>query len=216
MPKSKFLSKEDCLRAMQNTRSNRGAARFLRCSLVHYKKFARTYIDTETGKSLYEVHKNQNGTGIPKMLSNRGKEPSLKALIEGQLAIDSFEPVKIKQRLIFEGYLKEECYRCHFHEERLVDRKIPLIMNFKDSNKKNYEISNLELLCYNCSFLYATSPLSEKQIESLEDTVSKKVVEFEWEVDEATKEHLQSLGLWYKEDASNDGTQYISTTSTNI
>lgn len=210
MPKAKFISKDDCLRAMQNSRSNRGAARFLRCSLVHYKKFARVYMDEESGKTLYELHKNQFGIGIPKALSNKGKQAPLKELIEGKLSIESFEPAKIKQRLIFEGYLKEECSRCKFHEERVTDHKIPLILHFKDVNKKNYELTNIELLCYNCSFLYATSPLTDKQILTLEDSVERQAPEFEWEVDDSMREHLESLGLWQEEKPTN-GSEYIST-----
>lgn len=208
MPQAKFLSKEDCLRAMANTRSNRGAARFLRCSFVHYKKFAKTYTDEETGLSLWEVHKNQSGTGIPKFLPNKGKEAPLKDLIEGKLAVESFEPAKIKQRLIFEGYLKEECSICGFHEERLTDKKIPLILQFKDKNRKNYELGNIELLCYNCSFLFATSPISDRQVQAMEDYVEKQASEPDFEIDDYMKDHLKELGLWQEE--LKPGQEYIS------
>ena len=207
MPTAKFISKEDCLRAMENTRSNRGAARFLRCSFVHYKKYARTYTNDD-GITLWEAHKNPSGKGIPKYLPNKGKKAPLKELIEGKLSVDSFEPAKIKQRLIFEGYLKEECSRCGFHEERVTDQKIPLILQFKDKNKKNYELSNIELMCYNCSYLYATSPITEKQVIAMEDSVERQQNNFDWEVDDAMKEHLQSLGLW--QEPTSSPTQYIS------
>jgi len=194
---------------MNNTRSNRGAARFLRCSFVHYKKYARTYTNEE-GVTLWEVHKNPSGKGIPKFISNKGKKAPLKDLIEGRLSIASFEPAKIKQRLVFEGYLKEECNRCGFHEERLVDQKIPLILQFKDRNKVNYELDNIELLCYNCSFLYSVSPISDRQVIAMEDSVDKQVADFDWEVDDAMKEHLQSIGLWKEEIDPTDPRQYIS------
>lgn len=210
MPLPKFLSKEDILRAMQCTRSNRGAARYLRCSLNHYKKYARIYIDEETGLTLNEVHKNQAGVGIPKFLPNKGKKAPLKALISGQISVASFEPAKIKQRLIFEGYLKEECSKCGFHEERLTDHKIPLVLQFKDKNKVNYELTNIELLCYNCSFLYSISPISDKQVIAMEDSVDKMVVDFDWEVDDVTKNHLQSLGLWTEDFDPTEGINYIS------
>jgi len=210
MPPSKFLSKEDILRAMQNTKSNHGAARFLRCSLNHYKKYATVYVDEATGLTLNELHKNPSGKGIPKFLSNKGRKAPLKELIAGTLSIESFEPAKIKQRLVFEGYLKEECSRCGFHEERLADQKIPLILQFKDRNKKNYELENIELMCYNCSYLYAISPISEKQVIKMEDYIEKKGPEIEWEVDDSMKEHLQSLGLWKEEFDPTDGNNYIS------
>lgn len=101
MPPSKFLTKEDCLRAMNNTRSNRGAARFLRCSFPHYKKYAKLYTNDD-GVTLWEAHMNKSGVGIPKFLPNKGKKAPLKELLAGTLSIESFEPAKIKQRLIFE------------------------------------------------------------------------------------------------------------------
>jgi hypothetical protein len=193
---------------MENTRSNRGAARFLRCSFVHYKKYAKTYIDEQTGQTLWDIHKNPSGKGIPKFLPNTGKQAPLKELIEGKISVASFEPAKIKQRLIFEGYLKEECSRCGFHEERLSDRKIPLVLQFKDKNKTNYELNNIELMCYNCSFLYAVSPITDQQVIKMEDYVDKHGQEVDWEVDDAMKEHLQSLGLWSHD--VKPGTEYIS------
>lgn len=210
MPLPKFLSKEDILRAMQNTKSNHGAARFLRCSLNHYKKYATVYVDETTGLTLNELHKNASGKGIPKFLSNKGKKAPLKELIAGTLSIESFEPAKIKQRLVFEGYIKEECSRCGFHEERLQDQKIPLILQFKDRNKKNYELENIELMCYNCSYLYAISPISEQQVTSMEHYIEKKAPEPDFEVDDAMKEHLQSLGLWKQDFDPTDGTNYVS------
>ena len=209
MPKAKFISKEDCLRAMQNSKSNRGAARFLRCSFVHYKKFARTYVNEE-GVTLWEAHKNPSGKGIPKFISNKGKQAPLKDLIEGRLSVSSFEPAKIKQRLIFEGYLKEECSRCGFHEERVTDQKVPLMLHFKDKNKTNYELSNIELMCYNCSFLYSVSPITDKQVIAMEDYVEKQGGGFDWEVDDAMKEHLISIGLWQEEVDPSDPRNYIS------
>jgi hypothetical protein len=209
MPKAKFISKEDCLRAMQNSKSNRGAARFLRCSFVHYKKFARTYVNDQ-GVTLWEVHKNQSGIGIPKYLPNKGKQAPLKELIEGKISVASFEPAKIKQRLIFEGYLKEECSRCGFHEERVTDHKIPLVLQFKDRNKVNYELTNIELMCYNCSFLYSVSPITDRQVIAMEDSVDRQAVDFDWEIDDTMKEHLESLGLWKDEFDPTDSSQYIS------
>lgn len=211
MPKAaKFFSKDDILRAMKNTKSNRGAARFLHCSLNHYRKYAKLYVDEVTGKTLYEVHKNEAGRGIPKFLSNKGRSAPLKDLIEGKLSIESFSPAKVKQRLVFEGFLKEECSRCGFHEARLADQKIPLVLQFKDKNKKNYELDNIELLCYNCSYLYAVSPISEQQVLKMEDFIDRHGEEPTWEVDDAMREHLESLGLWQGEFDPTDPNNYIS------
>jgi hypothetical protein len=44
----------------------------------------------------------------------------------------------------------------------------------------------------------------------MEDSVDKQVADFDWEVDDAMKEHLESLGLWKEEVDPTDGSQYIS------
>ena len=104
--------------------------------------------------------------------------------------------------------LVEVCSRCNFGERRITDQKVPVILNFKDGNKKNWHLDNLEFLCYNCSFLYAASPIEEKQAEAMEDYVRTKRDEPDWELDEHHIEHLKDLGL-YDEDQK-PGEEFIS------
>ena len=205
---SKILKKEDIQRAMKMTRSNRAAARYLHVSFTHYKKYAKMYKDDESGSTLYELHKNQAGKGIPKFLSNGGKEPPIIDLIEGRVPVEHFDPQKIKQRLIFEALIEEKCAYCGFSERRVLDTKVPLVLNHKDGNKKNWNLDNLEFLCYNHAFLYATSPITDKQVEAMEDYVDKNVKEVDWELDEHHIEHLKELGLYQEEEKP--GEKYIS------
>ena len=205
---SKILKKEDIQRAMKMTRSNRAAARYLHVSFTHYKKYAKMYKDDESGSTLYELHKNQAGKGIPKFLSNGGKEPPIMDLIEGRVPVEHFDPQKIKQRLIFEALIEEKCAYCGFSERRVLDTKVPLVLNHKDGNKKNWNLDNLEFLCYNHAFLYATSPITDKQVEAMEDYVDRNVEEVDWELDEHHIEHLKELGLYQEEEKP--GEKYIS------
>ncbi len=205
---SKILKKEDIQRAMKMTRSNRAAARYLHVSFTHYKKYAKMYKDEESGSTLYELHKNQAGKGIPKFLSNGGKEPPIMDLIEGRVPVEHFDPQKIKQRLIFEALIEEKCAYCGFSERRVLDTKVPLVLNHKDGNKKNWNLDNLEFLCYNHAFLYATSPITDKQVEAMEDYVDRNVEEVDWELDEHHIEHLKELGLYQEEEKP--GEKYIS------
>ena len=205
---SKILKKEDIQRAMKMTRSNRAAARYLHVSFTHYKKYAKMYKDEETGSTLYELHKNQAGKGIPKFLSNGGKEPPIMDLIEGRVPVEHFDPQKIKQRLIFEALIEEKCAYCGFSERRVLDTKVPLVLNHKDGNKKNWNLDNIEFLCYNHAFLYATSPITDKQVEAMEDYVDRNVEEVNWELDEHHIEHLKELGLYQEEEKP--GEKYIS------
>ena len=53
------ISETEIRYAMENTKSNAAAARFLKVSFTTYKKYARMYTDSKSGKTLYELHKNQ-------------------------------------------------------------------------------------------------------------------------------------------------------------
>ena len=204
----KPLLKSDIERAMAMTKSNRAAARYLHCSYIHYKKWAKNFTD-DNGVILFDKHKNQSGKGISKFLSNKGKEPALMDVIEGRVPIDSYTPEKLKNRLIQESYLEECCSKCQFSERRVVDYKVPLILNFKDGNKKNWSLDNLELLCYNHYFLYVGNIFTDKQIQHLEDynpsTFQSKT---DWEMDDHFKEHLQSLNIIDTDDEP--GSEFVS------
>jgi len=211
MPEAKPLSKEDILRAMNVTMSNKAAARYLHVSYIHYKKWAKIYDATEEGyPNLFEQHKNQAGKGIPKFLRADGPEPALIDIIEGRVDASSFNPDKLKYRLITEGYLAEECAVCKFHERRVSDYKIPLLLNFKDNNKKNWNKDNIELLCYNHYFLQVGDIFTDKQIKGIEDHVPTYQSEVEWEMDDYTRKRLEELGLADKKIDDNDPYSLVS------
>lgn len=202
----KILTKDDIERAQKMTMSNMGASRYLHVSYPHYKRYAKSYKNKE-GKTLFEAHKNQEGRGIPKYLKGTGKAPPLLDLLEGRVPVEHFDPQKIKYRMIYEGLLEEKCGKCGFSEKRVTDLRVPLVLNFKDRNRKNYNLDNVEMLCYNCSFLYGVSPITDDQVEAMEHYIENPKKEFDWELDEYQLEHLRSLGL-YKEE--NPGEEYIS------
>jgi hypothetical protein len=198
MPASKIFSKDDILRAMRFTKSNRAAAKYLGCSYQHYKPYAKMFkVDENDPNSptLFESHKNQCGKGIPKFLPNRRKEPNVKRIFEEGIGYESFTAAKIKARGLAEGYLKDECYRCGCNERRVIDYKTPTLLSFKDGNKSNYLLPNLEILCYNCYFLYVGDPLTPDEVRHIEDNQTVKAKPFDWELDNDQLENMRALGL---------------------
>ena len=196
---------------MDKTKSVRAAARYLNCSYQHIKKWMKLYVDSN-GVSLFDAHKNQSGKGIPKFLSVSSinkKEPAILDIIEGRIDPSHFNPQKIKYRLITDGYLKDECCNCGFHERRVSDYKSPLILHFKDGNKQHYRLDNMEMLCYNCYYLMVGDIFSNKQLEGLEDHKPMNQSEVDWELDEYTKQRLLELGL-DKPEIEDDGSEFIS------
>jgi hypothetical protein len=207
MPSAKPLSKESIASAMDKTKSVRGAARYLNCSYQHLKKWMKLYKDEASGKTLFELHKNQSGKGVPKFLSHAPfgrKEPAILDIINGVVDPSNFNPQKIKYRMIEGGYLKEECYKCGFNERRVLDYKIPLLMHFKNGNKQNYTLENVEMLCYNCYYLSVGDLYTGKQIENIEDHKPVNTGQVDWEVDDYTLERFKELGLYDSKPLDND------------
>ena len=190
----KPITREQLLAAMKMTKSNMACARYLGISYMHYSRYAKSYIDEETGKTLFDLHKNQAGRGIRKHLG--GKDPDLKALMDGELYVKSYNLNRYKDRLIQEGYIEECCSSCGFNEQRVQDYKVPLLIHFKDKNKQNWKVDNIELLCYNCYFLYIGDVFNEKQVKNIEeDAPVKKDDQVDWEMDDNMLEHFKDIGL---------------------
>jgi hypothetical protein len=198
MPAAKIFSKSDLLRAMQYTKSIRAAAKYLGASYQHVKPYFKMFKVDEldpNSPTLFDVHKNQKGEGIPKFLPNKRREPNVRRLFEEGLGYESFTASKIKTRGIAEGYLRDECYNCGCHERRVTDYKTPTLLSFKDGNKSNYLIDNLEILCYNCYFLYVGNPLTSDEIRHIEDNQTVKAKPHTWDLDESQIENMKLLGL---------------------
>jgi len=198
VPAAKTFTKSQIETAMRYTKSVRAAAKYLGCSYQHLKPFMKALrVDDSNPNSptLFEIHKNQNGKGIPKFLPNRRKEPNVKRIFTEGIGWESFTPDKIRIRGIAEGYLKDECYTCGFNERRITDYKIPLLLNFKDGNKCNYLTANLEQLCYNCYFLYVGEVLTPNQIRNIEDNQTVKEKSHTWDLDDEHLDNMRALGL---------------------
>ena len=104
----------------------------------------------------------------------------------------------------------EDCSVCSFHERRVSDYKIPLLLNFKDNNKNNYRKENIELLCYNHYFLQVGDIFTDKQIKGIEDHVPTYQSEVTWEMDDYQKQRLAELGLGEKTKGDDDPYSLVS------
>ena len=211
----KHYTREQILEAMDKTKSIKAAARYLSCSYQHLKPFMKEYIHPTTGETLFNMHKNQSGKGIPKFISHtpfgRKKEPAILDIVEGRVDSSHFAPEKIKYRMIEAGLIAEECSDCGYKERRVTDYKTPLIMRFKDGNTKNYVLGNVHLLCYNCYFIYYGSVFTEKEIERLEGEgeTTMKTESPSFQLDEYQIKVLQELGL-HKNDDGDDPYSLVS------
>lgn len=153
------LTENDIRYAHENTRTGLEASRFLRVAYDTYKRYAKQYIDRETGISLFELHKNQSGKGTrkhtryKKTLARESAKQRLQRMLDGEIPFSNIVLDELKKRLIKYELLHECCSQCGFNERRITDNRMPLLLDYIDGNRKNITLENLRLLCYNCYFL---------------------------------------------------------------
>lgn len=153
LPKRKarttILLQSQIEQAMKVTRSNRAAAEYLRVSYPLYRRFAKQYRNAE-GKTLFEAHYNQSGTGMNKVSASQ-KRSKLDDILLGKHPHYSRE--KLLRRLIVNNYFPEQCCSCGFSQRRPTDLRTPLVLNNINGVRTDYRLENIEILCYNCYFV---------------------------------------------------------------
>lgn len=157
---AKNLTESQIRYAMLNSKSNREAARFLHVSFQTYRKYAKRYRDSETGLTLFEMHKNQAGKNISKSTVLQEGYYRLSDILEGKRP--DYNRTKLKRRLIRNNILEEKCQRCGFEERRILDYAVPLLLDWIDGDTTNHRRENLQLLCYNCYFLTVNNVAGKK------------------------------------------------------
>lgn len=202
------FTEQQIRRAMSMSSSNRAAAKILNTSLNTYRIYAKLYRDQATGQTLFDLHKNPAGKGMRKMFMDSNKTPLTDLLKEGA-KVASHDIAKLKYRLIYEGLVPNCCANCGFNEARVTDLKIPLLLKYKDGDKLNWTLENLELLCYNCYFLFEGDIYDEQQLGMIEDFGAPVIQnkEPDWELDEYYRKHFIDIGL--EDEESNDGSEFI-------
>ena len=194
------ITEDQIWEAIKNTRSNHEAARWMQITYITYKKYANKYIDRDTGKTLFEVHKNQASKGIPKNFQGSNFKRDLNDMLTEKQVSNPQRIAKLKDLLMKDGRLGYCCAECGFKERRILDMKVPLLINFINGNKSDWRIENLRWLCYNCSFLFAVDPFSDRitrNIESKyihdEEVLEENNTKF-YDLDPFYLEHLERIG----------------------
>ena len=151
----KLLIASQILAAQSISKSEAEAAERLNVSFMTYRKYAKIY-------GLYGRISNKAGIGIDKSIKNEntGKYP-LNQILDGKFP--NYSTNRLKVRIIRGKRVEEKCNKCNFSEKRITDGNVPLLLNYIDGNDKNKKLENLELLCYNCYYLYVNNPFGCKR-----------------------------------------------------
>lgn len=145
-PTTPTLTKSEVEHANRQTKSCSAAARYLKVNYDTYKKWAKKY-------GLFESQKNQTGVGIPSPQQVSHGEYSLKRIvIEGERP--DYDVGKLKGRLIRAGWKAERCERCGYDTRRESDGTVPLVLRHVSGDHTDNTWENLEMVCYNCSYVH--------------------------------------------------------------
>lgn len=176
------LTEAQCRYAMENTTSNAEAAKWLHISYKVWRKYASSYIDESTEVSLFELHK-LGGKFNKRVVKRRPRVPDGVERKKGGVLL--FQPVplddilagkkpnypkdRLLQRLIAEGLKEDRCERCGFQEKRASDFMSPNRLRWKNGDESNWSLDNLEVLCWNCTYLTGTLKNSKRKWKIAED-----------------------------------------------
>jgi hypothetical protein len=74
---------------------------------------------------------------------------------------------------------------------------MPLLLHFKDGDTRHYGLGNVQLLCYNCYFVFYGQVFTEREIEKFEGhgSVTMKMEGEKMQLDEYQIKILENLGL---------------------
>lgn len=175
------ISKADIEHAQKHTKSNMEAARFLGVGYRRYKKYAVIY-------NLFDSHLNPTGIGTPKGFGARASSIKLKDIFANKHP--SYSLIKLKHRMIARNIVPEECAMCGFKEKRITDSKTPLLLTFKNG-MKDFTLSNLELLCYNCLFLTTGAPTVAHRGYIAKSFTDPDSIPDEWQISPKPRDNLE-------------------------
>jgi hypothetical protein len=135
------LLESEIIIAQDQSNSAAEAARKLGVSYNTYKKYAKLY-------DIMERCKCKDMNGMTKVHNPyKGKYP-LEELLMGMHP--HYPPHKLKNKILGAKIKEEVCEVCGYREKRITDGKIPLVLAFRDGDRSNHVIENLEIICYNC------------------------------------------------------------------
>lgn len=136
----KQINKEYFIKVCQEANSMLAASRELNMHFNTFKRYAIKF-------GCYQTNQAHKGIKLGQY-SNRIKTDDI---LNG--LYPDYQTYRLKLRLIREGYIKDECQRCGWHEKVSGAEFTPCELHHKDGNSHNHLRENLELICPNCHSL---------------------------------------------------------------
>ena len=197
------LTEDEIRDAMNNSGNPTEAARYMGISYRTFRKYANMYVDLETGKTLYELHVHGNPMyrkprKYRELLPRKYKKQIDKLLTYRKWTIPARVEI-LQKMLILHELNKEYCEHCNYHEKRVKDGKQPLLLHFIDGDRRNWTLSNIRWLCYNCYFIHVTDSFSGRVLRNMQSApIVGDETSFEsnllfYKLDDATLKEIEQM-----------------------
>ena len=165
------LTEEEIRDAMAHSDSNSTAAKYMGIGLPAYRKYASSYVDPETGRTLYDIHKNKGGRAKKK--PHKGPklyQKQLDNLLTEQKWTNPRRLSLLRNFLMLHKLNSECCESCGYDEKRIKDNKVPLMIHFINGNRHDWRKDNLKWLCYNCYFQNVGDPFAGRVLKNIQSS----------------------------------------------
>lgn len=158
------------LYALNKTRSISEAARYLNYSRKTLYKYMKLYeID-------YADYSNKAGVGIPRRHTK--SKYQLSDILEGKHNGIKFDKSKLIVRFIKDLFFEEKCDVCGLDEQRIIDQRVPLLIDNINDDRTDWRQENIRFLCYNCYFYNVGNMFGKRrELTAIQDPFSGDIIE---------------------------------------
>ena len=152
--------------------SNRDGCQYLNVSYPRWKKYAQLYINKETNKSYFQILLDRSNklkgarVKVLRQLHRKKKWDAwyitniIEKLNNNKLDVKTYTQKRLKEFLINNEVLPNRCACCGYSEKNMITGKVPLLIDHIDCNYNEWNIENLQLLCFNCFAMLVGPPIN--------------------------------------------------------
>lgn len=140
--RTRMILESEILAAQSISKTGNQCAKNLGVHFNTYKKYAQMY-------GVYEKCLNRTGKGTSKIKDPYKVNQPIDKILQNKYPNAKHE--RVLDKLIRAELKRNECEICGFREKRITDDVVPLILCFKDANRQNFSLENLEICCFNCA-----------------------------------------------------------------
>ncbi len=121
--------------ALKNCKSAQHCAEFLNVSFNTFKKYATSYVDGPTGKTLFDLAKKLGEVNGRRSINrqNIGVEGTIERILRGETK-NNYSHQRFLEILLHYAKFESKCMNCGYSERRIIDYRVPLLLDFIDGH----------------------------------------------------------------------------------